>query len=261
MDGYLARKALKFVMCESRNMMKWFFIATFLIMFINGCALYDQFFGEEPEKSADELMSEGTRMLEKGRYEDATVAFQKLKDRYPYSKFATDAELKMADALYRDKLYDEAYQAYNDFERLHPKNPNVPYVIFQKGMCHFSQVSTIDRAQTHAFLAKDEFERLVKKFPRSEYANNARRKIRECYINLSEYELYVGHYYFKRKKYRAAMERYRYIVENYPDFGQYHEALEYLGKCKERLPAEEARQKVLKEKKKSWWYRLTHPFD
>jgi outer membrane protein assembly factor BamD len=110
-------------------------------------------------------------------------------------------------------------------------------------------------------LAKDEFERLVKKFPRSEYADNARRKIRECYINLAEYELYVGHYYFKRKKYRAAMDRYRYIVENYPDFGQYHEALEYLTKCKERLPAEEARQQELEEKKKSWWFRLTHPFD
>jgi outer membrane protein assembly factor BamD len=248
-------------MWKSDTILKWFFIAAFSIMNINGCALYDQFFADEPEKSASELMSEGTAMLEKGQYEEATATFQKLKDRYPYSEFAVDAELKMADALYKDKLYEQAYQAYNDFERLHPKNPKIPYVIFQKGMCHFSQVSTIDRAQTQALLAKDEFERLVKKFPRSEYADNARRKIRECYINLAEYELYVGHYYFKRKKYRAAMERYRYIIENYPDFGQYHEALEYLAKSKERLPAEETRQEELKEKKKSWWFRLTHPFD
>ena len=81
----------------------------------------------------------------------------------------------------------------------------------------------------------EEFERLVKKSPRSVYANKARRKIRKCYIYLAEYELYVGHFYFKMKKYLAAMGRYEYLLENYPDLGQYQEAIEYLSKCKEKL--------------------------
>jgi outer membrane protein assembly factor BamD len=102
-------------------------------------------------------------------------------------------------------------------------------------MCHFSQVSTLDRDQSNTHAAKEQFERLVRKFPRTEYANRARRKIRQCYISLANYELYVGHYYYKMKEYQAAMGRYRYLLKNYPDLGQYHEALKYLSKCKDKL--------------------------
>ncbi|MFO7738143.1 MAG: outer membrane protein assembly factor BamD [Desulfatiglandaceae bacterium] len=203
-----------------------------------GCSLLDHFFGDDMEKPPAELMNEGMENLERGRYTAASEAFQNLKDRYPYSKFAVAAEIKLADSLYKRELYDEAYEAYDEFERLHPKHPTIPYVIYQKGMCHFVQVSTIDRDQSHTYQAKESFERLVNTFPNSEYVNRARRKIRECYIYLAEYELYVGHYYYKMKKYRSAMGRYRYLIENYPDLGQYKEALEYMSKCREHLNKE-----------------------
>lgn len=203
-----------------------------------GCSLLDHFFGDDMEKPPAELMNEGMENLERGRYTAASEAFQNLKDRYPYSKFAVAAEIKLADSLYKRELYDEAYEAYDEFERLHPKHPTIPYVIYQKGMCHFVQVSTIDRDQSHTYQAKESFERLVNMFPNSEYVNRARRKIRECYIYLAEYELYVGHYYYKMKKYRSAMGRYRYLIENYPDLGQYKEALEYMSKCREHLNKE-----------------------
>lgn len=199
--------------------------------------MWDQFFLEE-EKTPEQLMSEGTEDLEGGYYEAANEAFQKIRDRYPYSKFVVMAELKMSDALYKMELYDEAYDAYDEFERLHPKNSNIAYVIYQKGMCHFNQVSTIDRDQSHTLKAKEDFERLIKKFPGNEYANRARIKTRECYISLAEYELYVGHFYYKMEKYRAAAGRYRYLIERYPDLGQYHQALEYLSKCREELAEE-----------------------
>jgi outer membrane protein assembly factor BamD len=204
-----------------------------------GCSLLDHFFGDDMEKPPAELMSEGMENLDRGRYTAASEAFQNIKDRYPYSKYAVAAEIKLADSLYKRELYDEAYDAYDEFERLHPKHPTIPYVIYQKGMCHFIQVSTIDRDQSHTYQANQAFERLVKRFPRSEYVNRARRKIRECYIYLAEYELYVGHYYYKMKKYRTAMSRYRYLIENYPDLGQYKEALEYMSKCQEQLNKEE----------------------
>ena len=183
-------------------------------------------------------MSEGLEALEKGYYESAKEAFQKVKDRYPYSPFAVTAELKMADSLYKSERFDEAFEAYSEFERLHPKNPDIPYVIFQRGMSHFSKMKSIDRDQSSTVKAREEFERLVKKFPTNEYADSARLKLRKCYIYLAEYELYVGHFYFRNKNYRAAMGRYRYILENYPDLGQYHEALEYLAKCQEKIAEE-----------------------
>ena len=230
-------------------------VGMFLIFLFGGCALYDEFLGEEEEETPEQIMSEGMQKLEKGKYDSATDAFQKVKDRFPYSKFAITAELKMADSLYETLSFDEAYSAYDEFERLHPKNGHIPYVIYQKGMCHFQQLKTIDRDQSHTLIAKEEFERLVKRFPRHDYANRARKNIRKCLIYLAEYELYVGHFYFKMENYQAAVDRYAYIIKNYPDMGQYHEALEYIAKCKEALalennPTEENRNRITKILKK-----------
>ena len=222
-------------------------LGTMLVSLLGGCSLYDRLFGEEEEKSPSELMEEGNKAMEKGKHESATETFQRLKDRYPYSKHAIEAELKMADAFFKREEFPDAYDAYDEFERLHPKNKNIPYVIYQKGMCHFEQITTIDRDQSHTLKAKEEFERLIRKFPREEYAKLARKKIRKCLIYLAEYELYVGHFYFQMGKYRPALARYVYIIKNYPDMGQYHEALEYIGKCKEAL----AKEDKSKEEKKS----------
>ena len=219
-------------------MVKPFLVGVFIILFFGGCAVWNRFFAGEEEEGPQHLMSEGMDYLERSRFEAAAEAFQNVKDRFPYSKYAVLAELKMADALYQRRLYDEAFEAYNDFERLHPKNSNIPYVIYRKGMSYFSQASTIDRDQSYIHLAKDEFARLVRKFPKTQYAAKAHNKIRECYTSLAKYELYVGHFYYKRKEYQAAIGRYRYLLENYPDLGQYREALEYLSKCKEKLAEE-----------------------
>ncbi len=232
---------------------KWLLVGASVVFLLNGCALWDWLFKEE-EKTPEQLMSEGMEDFRKGKYEEATEIFQKIKDRYPYSKFALEAELRMADSLFNRDQYLEAFDAYGEFEKLHPKNPNIPYVIYQRGMCHFNQMSTVDRDQSNTLKAKDEFERLVRRFRRSKYANMARRKIRECYINLAEHELYVGNFYFKMKKYRTAMSRYLYLIENYPDLGQYYIALENLKKCKKKLAQEEA------PRDESWWKKLIPSF-
>ena len=117
-----------------------------ILVFLGGCSTIKKYFGTaEEEKNASELMSDGTTAFEKGRLREAKENFQKIKDRYPYSKYALGAELKMADALYENEDYDEAYETYDEFERLHPKNPEIPYIIYQKGMCQFRQIKTIDR--------------------------------------------------------------------------------------------------------------------
>jgi outer membrane protein assembly factor BamD len=229
-------------------------LGTMVMFLLGGCSLYEKYFGGEEEKRPAELMREGMKDFERANYEEATETFQQLKDRYPYSKYAIMAELKMADALYEKEGFEEAYTAYDDFEKLHPKNENIPYVIYQKGMCNFRQVTAIDRDQSFTLKAKEEFDRLVKRFPSSEYANRARKNIRECFIYLAEYELYVGHFYYKMGKYRTAMNRFAYLIQNYPDMGQYHEALEYISRCKEKLkeqesPAEEIEKEEKKEKK------------
>lgn len=215
----------------------WLLAALALLFLLSGCSLYNSFFGKGDEKDATELMSEGMENLDRGSYKDAVEAFQKLKDRYPYSKFAVTAELKMADALYLTGEYDQGYAAYDEFEKLHPKHKDIPYVIYQKAMCQFQQVRTKDREQVHTMNAKVDFERVISRFPKSEYADRARKNLRQCLIYLAEYELYVGDFYFKGGLYRAALARYTYAIQNYPDLGHYHEALESIAKCKQKLAA------------------------
>jgi len=220
--------------------LRWMLAGMALVFLLGGCSSIDDLlFGEDETLNPAELMTQGIERMDKAQYKAAVESFQMIKDRYPYSKYAVMAELRMADALYQTEEYDAAYEAYDQFERLHPKNKQIPYVVYKKGMCHFLQMSTNDREQTHTFKAKEEFERLIRRFPKDDYAYRARKNIRKCLIFLSEYELVVGHFYFKMGKYQAAMARYSYIVYNYPDMGQYNEALEYISRCKQRL-AEEA---------------------
>lgn len=210
------------------------------LLLLGGCAMIERLlYGEEEELGPSELMNQAMERMESGFYKGAVESYQMLKDRYPYSEYAVTAELKMGDALYLQESYDEAFDVYDEFERLHPKNANIPYVIYRKGMCHFLQMQTNDREQSHTLMAKDEFERLIKRFPRDGHVNKARKNLQECLVSLAEYELNVGHFYFKMGKYRAALARYTYIIKNYPDMGQYHEALEYISKCKELLSEEE----------------------
>jgi len=220
-----------------------------VLLLLSGCALWNDLFSEE-EPIPAELMSEGLENFNDGKFQAATEIFQKIKDRYPYSKFAVTAELRMADSLYQMQLFDEAYDEYTEFEKLHPRNPDIPYALFQKGMCYFSRVKSIDRTQSFTHRAKEEFERLIKRFRRSPFAERARRKVRECYIRLAEHELYVGNFYFKMEKYGPAMQRYLYLIEHYPDVGQYYEALEKIKLCKEKLA------ETKDEEAMSWWGRL-----
>ena len=144
-SGYISRKVL---------------FAFLLFFALYGCSLF-QSVPQEDERSAEELMSEGLWEFEDGNYGQAADAFQKLKDRYPYSKLAIEAELKFADSLFKRKAFEDALEAYSEFERLHPKDPHIPYIQYQKGMCSFKQIRGFDREQTHALRARIEFGRLI----------------------------------------------------------------------------------------------------
>ena len=218
-------------------------LAVVVVFVLSSCSIYNRFFGKEGEQGVEDLMEDGMRQMEKGNFEAAAETFQAVKNRYPYSRFAIIAELKAADAFFEKGEYESAVDSYDEFEKLHPKNENIPYVVYQKGMCYFLQITTIDREQKNTLMAKGEFERLTRRFPRSEYAQKARMNLRKCTLYLAENELYVGDFYLKMGKYSAALQRYRYVIENYPDMGQYNKALENIAVCKEKLAKREAKKK------------------
>jgi len=221
------------------NILKRLIFILILIFLLSGCSLFG-IGGKKPEKSPEELMKQGMSEFEDGDYSYAVEAFQKLKDRYPYSTLSIQAELKMADALFKKKEFEEALEAYIEFEKLHPKNKSIPYVIYQQGMCHFRRISTIDRDQTSTKNALKEFERLRKEFRTNPFSSQARRQIRKCHSDLAEYEFYVGYFYFQSGDYLAALKRFEYLITHYPDLGQHGKALIYIARCRERLAEEKS---------------------
>jgi len=202
-----------------------------------GCGVL---FREPPPSSAELLMQDGIEAFNNGSYKEAIQVFQKVKDRFPFSPHVILAEQKIADAHYLRREYPEAVYAYEDFEKLHPRNPIIPYINFQIGMCYYEQVAAIDQDQEYTRKAAAEFDRLIKAHPNSVYAIRAENKLNECLRWLSQYEMYVGRLYFRQKHYAAAKARFEGVVYNFPDQGQYREALMYIARCDTELEAKNA---------------------
>lgn len=191
------------------------------------------------EKPAQVLIQDGVEAFEGGQYSSAIKNFEQLKDWYPFSKFAIQAELKIADAHYRLKAYNEAVLAYEEFEQLHPTNAAMAYVIYQMGRCYYEQIDSIDRDQTPARKALEVFRRLKRQYPDDAYAARAQTHIAKCLQSLAAHDFYVGQFYYKARNYKAALGRFRALITNYPDMGIHHQALQYIALC-EALVAQEA---------------------
>ena len=201
------------------------------------------FWGSEENLTAEELAINGMDEFDKGNYHKSIEHFQRLKDIYPFSKYAILAELKLGDAHYQLLQYEDALFAYEEFEKLHPRNEAIPYVIYQIGRCHFDRISTPDRDQTAARKALEAFTRLQKQFPNDPYSRSAADHIVACYKSLSGHEFIVGEFYFKSKHFKAALTRFRTVVTEFPDVGYHQPALNLIAACEKRLSEETARLK------------------
>jgi outer membrane protein assembly factor BamD len=218
-------------------------LAVILVFSLSGCGTVKGWFAKKkPDKPPDILAEEGIKELKKKKYDDAIETFEKVRDRYPYSEQAMLAQLKVADAYFYKKKYDEAIQAYREFEKLHPTNKAVPYCIFREGQCYYRQRSTIDRDQTAAQKAIEEFKRLKQKFPESEYISKADVYLAKCRKDLADHEFYVAQFYFKTKRYQAALDRYLALTQDFPDYPKNAEAKQRISQC-ETLLAEKDKPK------------------
>lgn len=198
----------------------------------SGCSFFKS---KEEVKSAEVLVQEGVEQFDKGSYKDALKAFEQLKDWYPFSKYVILAELKIGDAYYNLKEYNDAVFAYEEFADLHPGNEAIPYVIYQIGRCYFDQMDTIDRDQSTTRKALDTFRQLQKQHPGSIYAERAVDHINKCLKNLAGNEFYIGLFYYKSKRYAAALHRFQAVVSRYPDVGIHRQAMQYIAKCESHL--------------------------
>lgn len=213
-----------------------------LAVLMGGCSTVKGWFSKKkPEKPPEVMAEEGIKDLKKQKYDEAIDTFEKLRDRYPYSDKALLAQLKLADAYFYKKKYDEALSAYKEFEKLHPTNKAVPYCIYRQGMCYYRQRSTIDRDQTFTTKALAEFKRLKQKYPDSEQSTKVDRYIAQCRKDLAEHEFYVGEFYYRTKHYPSALERFQVLSTEYPEFKQ-AKVKDYIAKCQAKIAMPEKKR-------------------
>lgn len=184
-----------------------------LILFFTACASTEDFDVNTPDgafKSANQLE-------ENERYEEAITAYRELKNKFPYSHFATEADLHIADVYFNKEAYLESQSSYQLFIDLHPKHEKVPYALYKLADSIYNQLpSTVDRDLSLGPKAQNYFKLLIDKFPGSIHASEAKEKINSIEKKLQEKELYIADYYFKTDAYMSAMKRYQDFLDRWP---------------------------------------------
>jgi outer membrane protein assembly factor BamD len=167
---------------------------------------------------AEVLYKEALELVADERYIFATERLNQLKNQYPYSVFATPAELLQADIFFKQENFIEAAAAYLLFRDFHPKHERIDYVVFQIGNSYFKQIpSTYDRDLSPAIEAIKYFQELKASYPTSLHIPEAEENIQKSQILLQKKQLYIADFYYKTEQYSAAIWRYLDILENYGD--------------------------------------------
>lgn len=192
---------------------------------LSGCSTFNGMFSkisfgedEDPKSLPPEtLIVQGMDAYNLGNYGEAIKAFKTILDEHPFSAQAMLAELKAADAHYYNKQYTEAKVLYKAFEERHPTNEAVPYVMFQIGMCDFSRTDRIDRDTSGPQDAIKSFTRLLRTYPQSPYAKEAKVRIKDAKEFLVSHEYLVAVFYVRTEHYEEAKHRLKYLLAMYPD--------------------------------------------
>ena len=191
--------------------------------------------------------------------------FEELKSSFPDSPpYTVWAELKTGDCHFLNKDYVEAIAAYEEFKKIHPTHEEIQYVQYQIGIAYFNQMLTLDRDQTSTMKALANFEYLVANYPPSLFTQKANEKIGACRKRLADHEFYIGNFYYKKGRFRAAASRFEGLLGKFPKMSEEDKTLFLLGKSYLELDqGEKARKtfaKIIAEYPKSSYYKEANVF-
>ena len=183
------------------------------------------------EKPVDDLYNKAMDSLVEENYATAAKTFDQVESQHPYSVWATKSQLMQIFALYQDGKYDDAIIAADRFIQLHPGHRDVAYAYYLKAICYYMQIVDVGRDQKLTELALKSLDDVVRRFPDSKYARDAKLKLDFTRDHLAGKEMEIGRYYLKRAEYLAAMNRFKRVIDNYQTTTHVPEALERLVEC------------------------------
>ncbi|RME25156.1 MAG: outer membrane protein assembly factor BamD [Deltaproteobacteria bacterium] len=170
------------------------------------------------EMTVQEQYELGLRYLKRGNYQKALESFNRIRNYHRDDPLAIKAELAVADAYYRKSEWDQARLTYEDFMRMHPRHPDLDYVVYRIGLCLYRKAPKVAaRDQTWTRQAVNTWAGFEGRFPSSEYREEVARRYAECRERLARKELLIARFYKRRKAWRAVAGRAGGLVRSYPD--------------------------------------------
>lgn len=180
------------------------------------------------ERPAELIYNQGFDRMERGDWDRAKLFFQEVERQHPFSKWARRAMLMQAYASYRSTDYEESIAASQRFIGLHPGNESTPYAYYLIAMNYYDQIYDVGRDQETTVNAEAALQQVVRRYPESDYARDARLKLELTHDHLAGKEMSIGRYYLKENQQLAAIGRFKNVVKNYETTSQTEEALHRL---------------------------------
>jgi len=205
------------------------------------------------------LYNKGLEQMQSGEYRTAAKTFGEVERQHPYSAWATKAQLMQAYAQYQRNAYDEAINAAQRFITLHPGHKDASYAYYLIALCNYEQIIDVRRDQTNTQQAQDAFNDLIRRYPDTRYAADARVKLDLIKDHLAGKEMEIGRFYQRSGQWLAATYRFRSVVDQYQTTSGTPEALERLVECYLALGVPQEAQKAAavlgRNYPETYWYR------
>ena len=195
-------------------------------------------------RDVNTLYALAKQRLDQGDYEEAAKLFDEVERQHPYSAWARRAQLMSAFSYYVAKKYNETISSAQRFLTIHPGNKDAPYAYYLVSMSYYQQIEDVTRDQRTTQQALDSFGELVRRYPESRYASDARLKMDLLNDHLAGKEMEIGRFYERSGKWLAANLRFRTVVEKYQTTSHTPEALQRLVETYLALGVPEEAQKA-----------------
>ena len=198
------------------------------------------------ESTEQELYEDAKKAIKLNNFSQATIALEELESRFPFGKYAEQAQLDLVYARYSGLDLDGAILAADRFIRLHPQSPNVDYAYYIRGIAnynldvgvanqYFTSVDISSRDPGNMRKAFNDFSELIARFPDSQYASDSQKRMIQIRNRLAQYELHAAKYHIKREAFVAAANRAAHVIKNYPSTPSTEDALILLVELYEKL--------------------------
>ncbi len=185
------------------------------------------------------LYKEAEEEIQSEHYLVALEKLRNVRNKFPYSKYAVEAQLRIADVYYFQELFPEAAASYESFRDLHPTHEKASYATYRIAKSYFNDTpSNIARDLVSAQKAVEAYQNFIKRYPAAAESPEAKDDVLKLKELLAKKELYIANFYYKRDYYDSAKPRYKKILDLYPDTSTAEEAKEKLARIESRAQAE-----------------------